>query len=163
MNETLGKRIAQYRKEQSLTQENLAERLGISSQAVSKWETDQTCPDILLLPQLSKLLGINVDTLLTGECSPTVQLIPEGNRKPLEQLVMHIIMNDASGDKMRVNLPMVLVRAALEIGLSLPQITGRGLENIDLEKVLQMAEMGLSGTLVEMDEANGGHIEVVVD
>ncbi|MBP3588501.1 MAG: XRE family transcriptional regulator, partial [Clostridia bacterium] len=94
---------------------------------------------------------------------PTVQLIPEGNRKPLEQLVMHIIMNDASGDKMRVNLPMVLVRAALEIGLSLPQITGRGLENIDLEKVLQMAEMGLSGTLVEMDEANGGHIEVVVD
>ncbi|MBO4929780.1 MAG: helix-turn-helix transcriptional regulator [Clostridia bacterium] len=163
MNETLGKRIAQYRKEQGLTQENLAERLGISSQAVSKWETDQTCPDILLLPQLSKLLGVSVDTLLTGECSPTVQLIPEGNRKPLEQLVMHIIMNDASGDKMRVNLPMVLVRAALEIGLSLPQITGRGLENIDLEKVLQMAEMGLSGTLVEMDEANGGHIEVVVD
>lgn len=163
MNETLGKRIAQYRKEQGLTQENLAERLGISSQAVSKWETDQTCPDILLLPQLSKLLGVSVDTLLTGECSPTVQLIPEGNRKPLEQLVMHIIMNDASGDKMRVNLPMVLVRAALEIGLSLPQITGQGLENIDLEKVLQMAEMGLSGTLVEMDEANGGHIEVVVD
>lgn len=163
MNETLGKRISQYRKEQGLTQENLAERLGISSQAVSKWETDQTCPDILLLPQLSKLLGVSVDTLLTGECSPTVQLIPEGNRKPLEQLVMHIIMNDASGDKMRVNLPMVLVRAALEIGLSLPQITGRGLENIDLEKVLQMAEMGLSGTLVEMDEANGGHIEVVVD
>lgn len=163
MNETLGKRIAQYRKEQGLTQENLAERLGISSQAVSKWETDQTCPDILLLPQLSKLLGVSVDTLLTGECSPTVQLIPKGNRKPLEQLVMHIIMNDASGDKMRVNLPMVLVRAALEIGLSLPQITGRGLENIDLEKVLQMAEMGLSGTLVEMDEANGGHIEVVVD
>ena len=40
MNGTLGKRIAQYRKEQGLTQENLAERLGISSQAVSKWETE---------------------------------------------------------------------------------------------------------------------------
>ena len=53
MNETLGKRIAQYRKAQNMTQENLAEKLGVSSQAVSKWETDQTCPDILLLPQLS--------------------------------------------------------------------------------------------------------------
>ncbi len=163
MNETLGKRIAQYRKEQGLTQENLAEKLGVSSQAVSKWENDQTCPDILLLPDLAKLFGISVDALLTGEQCPTVQLIPEGSRKPLEQLVMHVIMNDASGDKIRVNLPMVLVRAALEIGLSLPQITGKGLENIDLEKVLQMAEMGLSGKLVEMDEANGGHIEVVVD
>ena len=163
MNETLGKRIAQYRKEQSLTQENLAEKLGVSSQAVSKWENDQTCPDILLLPELSKLLGVSVDTLLTGEPSPTVQLIPEGNRKPLEQLVMHVIMNDANGDRIRVNLPMVLVRTALEIGLSLPQITGRGLENIDLKTVLQMAEMGLSGKLVEMDEANGAHIEVVVD
>lgn len=163
MNETLGKRIAQYRKAQNMTQENLAEKLGVSSQAVSKWETDQTCPDILLLPQLSDLLGISIDTLLTGEQSPAVQLIPEGSRKPLDQLVMHIIMNDANGDKIRVNLPMVLVRAALEIGLSLPQIAGRGLEHIDLEKVLQMAEMGLSGKLVEMEEADGGRIEVVVD
>lgn len=163
MNETLGKRIARCRKERGLTQEALAEALGISSQAVSKWETDQTCPDILLLPQLAALLDITVDTLLTGEQRPTVALVPEGARKPLEQMVLHIIVNDADGDKIRVNLPMVLVRAALEIGLSLPQISGAGLENLDLKSILQMVEMGLSGTLVEMDEANGGHIEVVVD
>ena len=76
---------------------------------------------------------------------------------------MHIIMNGANGDKIRVNLPMVLVRAALEIGLSLPQITSANLENLDLKNILQMVEMGLYGTLVEMDEANGGHITVVVD
>ncbi len=163
MNETLGKRIARCRKERGLTQEALAEALGISSQAVSKWETDQTCPDILLLPQLSTMLGITTDTLLTGEQGPAVALTPEGSRKPLEQMVLHIIMNDSEGDKIRVNLPMVLVRAALEIGLSLPQISGAGLENLDLKSILQMVEMGLTGTLVEMDEANGGHIEVVVD
>ena len=86
MNETLGKRIAQYRKEQSLTQENLAERLGISSQAVSKWETDQTCPDILLLPQLSNLLGVSVDTLLSGEAVPAVQVQPQATRKKPEDM-----------------------------------------------------------------------------
>ena len=64
MNETLGKRIAQYRKEQSLTQENLAERLGISSQAVSKWENDLSCPDISILPQLAEALGVTTDELL---------------------------------------------------------------------------------------------------
>lgn len=163
MNETLGARISRCRKGKSLTQEALAEQLGVSSQAVSKWENDQTCPDILLLPQLAELLGITVDALLTGEQSPAVQFIPEGSRKPLEQMVMHIIMNDANGDKIRVNLPMVLVRAALEIGLSLPQITSANLENLDLKNILQMVEMGLYGTLVEMDEVNGGHITVVVD
>ena len=163
MNEKLGARIARCRKGKSLTQEAMDEQLGVSSQAVSKWENDQTCPDILLLPQLAELLGITVDALLTGEQSPAVQFIPEGSRKPLEQMVMHIIMNDANGDKIRVNLPMVLVRAALEIGLSLPQITSANLENLDLKNILQMVEMGLYGTLVEMDEANGGHITVVVD
>ena len=163
MEQTLGKRIAQYRKEKGLTQENLAEALGVSSQAVSKWENDQTCPDILLLPDLSKLLGVSVDVLLSGQQAPSVQALPAEQRKPVEQMVMHINVNEAGGDRIRVNLPIVLVRAALEIGLALPQFSGKGLEHVDLEKVLQMTELGISGMLVELEEADGSRIEIVVD
>ncbi len=63
-NETLGKRIAALRKEKGLTQEQLAEKVGVSAQAVSKWENDVSCPDITLLPLLADLFGVSVDELL---------------------------------------------------------------------------------------------------
>jgi len=62
--ETLARNIVRYRKEQGLTQEELAEQLGLSFQAVSKWENAQSMPDISLLPALSKTLQISVDKLL---------------------------------------------------------------------------------------------------
>lgn len=62
--ETLGKRIAMLRKEKGLTQEQLAEKVGVSAQAVSKWENDVSCPDITLLPLLADILGVTVDELL---------------------------------------------------------------------------------------------------
>ena len=66
MNESIGNRISKYRREKGLTQEELAAKLGVSSQAVSKWENDASCPDISLLPQLCRTLGISTDELLTG-------------------------------------------------------------------------------------------------
>lgn len=54
MKETMGKRIAAFRKEKGMTQEELAERMGISAQAVSKWETDLSCPDVGSIPQLDR-------------------------------------------------------------------------------------------------------------
>lgn len=62
--ETLGRRIAALRKEKGLTQEQLAEKVGVSAQAVSKWENDISCPDITLLPLLAELFGVSVDELL---------------------------------------------------------------------------------------------------
>lgn len=67
MKNILGGNIARYRKENKLTQEELANRLGITYQAVSKWETEQTMPDITLLPALSSILGVSVDKLLGYE------------------------------------------------------------------------------------------------
>ena len=84
--ESIGNRIAKYRKDKKLTQEELAATLGVSSQAVSKWENDTSCPDISLLPQLCKELGITTDELLTGNTA-TVRMLPEHERKPLEELV----------------------------------------------------------------------------
>ena len=64
MEETLGKRIAANRKSLCLTQDALAEQLGVTAQAVSKWENDQSCPDISMLPRLAAIFGCSVDALL---------------------------------------------------------------------------------------------------
>ncbi len=69
---TMGERIKHHRKRLGLTQEQLAERLGVSPQAVSKWENNLSCPDISLLPELAEVLGISVDELL-GKGTTTVE------------------------------------------------------------------------------------------
>lgn len=67
MEQTLGKRIVRHRKELGMTQDKLAEQLGITAQAVSKWENDQACPDITMLPKLAELFGTTTDSLLGME------------------------------------------------------------------------------------------------
>lgn len=56
-------KIAYYRKRSGLTQKKLAELIGVSSQAVSKWEQKISCPDIMLLPRLAEVFGISIDEL----------------------------------------------------------------------------------------------------
>ena len=64
---TMGARIARSRKEKGMTQETLANALGVSNQAVSKWEGDVCCPDIALLPALADSLGMTLDELFGRE------------------------------------------------------------------------------------------------
>lgn len=69
---TLGERIKYHRKRLGLTQEQLAERMGVSAQAVSKWENNLSCPDISILPELAEVFGISLDALLGREASDSV-------------------------------------------------------------------------------------------
>jgi len=64
MREILAGNIARYRKAIGLTQEVLADKLGITFQAVSKWETGQSVPDTMLLPEIAQILNVSVDKLL---------------------------------------------------------------------------------------------------
>lgn len=68
-----GERIAGLRRQFGLTQEGLAQKLGVTNQAVSKWESDQCCPDIMLLPVLADVFGISMDTLF-GRTAPSTAL-----------------------------------------------------------------------------------------
>ena len=65
MDLNLGSVIKQLRAEQSVTQDELAEYLGISYQAVSKWETGTSLPDITLLPKLAAFFGVRIDELFS--------------------------------------------------------------------------------------------------
>ena len=59
----IGLKIAYYRKLNGFTQEELAEKVAVSCQAVSKWEQQISCPDIMLLPELAKIFGVTIDEL----------------------------------------------------------------------------------------------------
>lgn len=67
MKETIGMRIQQARKQKAFTQSELADKLYVSAQAVSKWENDQASPDITMLSSLSEILGVTIDYLINGK------------------------------------------------------------------------------------------------
>ena len=65
--EKIGKFIAELRKEKNITQEQLAEKLGVTSKSISRWENGRTMPDYTLLKDLCNELDININELLSGE------------------------------------------------------------------------------------------------
>ena len=164
MANTLGSRIGECRKKKGITQDQLAEHIGVSPQAVSKWENDLSCPDITLLPQLADYFNITIDELLRGEKSQVVQVVSEEERNDFNKKLLKIYVNSEQGDIVKVNLPLGLVKVALEIGMQLPQITCNDiLKNIDLQAILLMAERGVIGKIVEIKSANGDNVEVVIE
>lgn len=166
MEMTIGKRIAALRREKNLKQDDLAQMLEVSPQAVSKWENDQTCPDISLLPKLAKILGVSVDELLSGkqELQPVVTLVPEDQRKDIKDMVLRIVVDSADGDKVRVNLPMALVQLAMEMGMEMPQVSGNdALKDIDWAQVMELVRHGAMGNLIEVESADGDIVRIFVE
>lgn len=75
----LGKKIEYYRKQKQMTQEALANMVNVSNQAVSKWESGQSCPDITLLCRLADIFEISLDELFDrgGKTEEQMKQIPE--------------------------------------------------------------------------------------
>lgn len=165
MEETLGKRIGLLRREKGITQEALSEKLGVTPQAVSKWETDASCPDIALLPELARLLGVSTDELLSGKKTENaMRLLPPEERKPLAEMMLRLVVDTAEGDKVRINLPMALVQMAVEFGMDMPQINGvDALRGVDLAQILRLVEQGAAGNLLEVETSEGDLVRIFVE
>ncbi len=162
MSESLGKKISELRKEKNLTQEGLAEALGVSPQAVSKWENDLSCPDIMLLPALASLFDVSIDELFGKKQKETVLLPPDSRKNP-DELLLRVCARVDDDVKIVLRLPMPLVKTMLSTGLTMPQISGNDiLKELDLEKVLLLVDNGLYGKLLEI-EADDVLIEVAVE
>lgn len=163
MNETIGNRIAKYRKQKGMTQEELASKLGVSSQAVSKWENDASCPDIGLLPLLCRTLGISADELLSGK-TDEVKLVPVEERKGFDELTLRVKVNSSDGDNVRVNIPLSLVTVCMEMGVDVTSnVNLGGMKNVDLSKILDLVERGVIGKLMEVETGDGDLVEIVVE
>lgn len=157
---TLGRRIQALRREQALTQEALAERMGVTPQAVSKWENDLSCPDVTSLPRLARELHTSVDALLTGD-SPAEAAAAAPAKKP-EELIVRISI-DAEGTRVCLNLPYTVFRlGALHSMISFTfhveesdldaEALARAMANVDFKQIAGMIEQGARGTLLRVDD-----------
>ena len=110
-----------------------------------------------------------MDELLSGksaEAQPAVRILPPAERKDIKDMILRITVDSSEGDKVRVNLPVVLVQAALETGVKMPglEISGSSaLKDIDLQQVMTLIQQGVVGNLVERESASGDTVRVFVE
>lgn len=162
MSETFGQRFTRLRKQRGLTQEELGEKLGISGQAVSKWEKDASMPDVGILVDLSEILGVSLDELLGKEVVNT-RIVPVEERKNPDDMVLRISV-DSEGDKVTINLPLKLIKVGLKMGMTIPQINGNeALEGIDFEELIKLIDEGIVGELVTIDSKEGDKVRIFVE
>ena len=163
MNETFGQRFQRLRKRLGLKQEDIANKVNVSAQAVSKWENDLSAPDISILPTLADILNVSLDELLGRETIKT-QVLPEHERKDINSLLLKINIDSSDGDKVRVNLPVSIIKLCLDAGMDLPSINGKDfLKNIDFNQVFMLIEAGVIGKLVEIESADGDTVYITVE
>ena len=165
MENTLGKRIAALRKEKNLKQEDIAQMLNISPQAISKWENDLTCPDISILPELSKILNVSIDELLVGKKqTEEIRVLPEEQRKSLKDVKLKIQIFSQEKSKVTINLPMEILEVALEMGLDIENVSNNSkLKGIDLGKIIELVKQGVMGNLMEIETPEQDIIKIFVE
>lgn len=99
----IGKFIAQRRKDQGLTQMQLAEKLSITDRAVSKWETGKAMPDSAIMLELCDVLQITVNDLLNGE-----KISTENYNKKMEQQLLDLVAQKEASDKQVLRVGVVM-------------------------------------------------------
>ena len=165
MQENIGAKIAELRREHNMKQDELAEMLGVTPQAVSKWENGASMPDISLLPKIAQIFGVTIDDLfgVNNTPKPDVQMLPAEKRKSFDEMILRIRVQDG-GDKVNVNLPLPLVKLALEIGMTMPNVnTGNvDLSKVDFNHIIKLVENGVIGKLVEVEGSSGETVVIEV-
>ena len=112
----LGSTITRYRKELGMTQEQLAQRLDVTNQAVSKWETDQCCPDVAVLPKLADIFDISMDALFGRAVKSTeTGALPWENDKKLHIAVFEGHKLLASNEKRNRDLTVTIDGAVRDV------------------------------------------------
>ncbi|MEG1528186.1 MAG: helix-turn-helix transcriptional regulator [Clostridia bacterium] len=162
MNTTLGEKIAFLRKQKQYTQDQLAEKMGVTAQSVSKWENDVTSPDISSLPLLAKIFDTTVDDLLGATTIEQIQQSQTLTNKEVKNLMLKIKILSSDGDKVNVQLPYTFIKTATKTGMKIPTISQK-LEGVDLEELFQCVEMGMLGKVVDIVSKDGDTIEVWVE
>ena len=121
--QTFGATVAALRKERGMTQLELAEQMGVTDKAVSKWERDLSLPDTASLPKLAETLGVTVDELMLGKpAGPAAEAAP------------------APSEAARL-IPLVLQGVALAMGVAVSALSA--LHQLDAVAGLALLLLGL--------------------
>lgn len=162
----LGVKIAKLRKEKFMTQTDLADALEVSTQAVSKWEVGSSYPDISLIPKLADILDTSTDYLLRDEEQPQVQMQKESTKKDISEMIFKIRVQDADGSKVKVNLPIGFFKLGFNImdGVDFNgKVDKEVFKNIDFDSLIEMAEKGVIGHIVEVEDEDGSVVSIFIE
>ncbi len=154
---TIGQNITNIRKRRGMTQEELAVKMCVTAQAVSKWERDVSYPDVAALSTLAKVLDVSVTEIVEG-----VREIPELHEASQEEIDRRVIFIDVKAREthITVRFPVTAMKKAIENGTlenivgkdAFPQVVG----------TLEMVDWGLTGPLVTVDDGDT-HIKISVE
>ena len=155
----IGNNISALRKKKGITQEELANELGVSAQAVSKWENNSSCPDVSLLTQIADYFNVSVDALLRAEEEDIVDFSEnnDGNVKSSDDKKNIVIkVTQQNGKENIIKVPFKFVKLGLNIGSMF------GLDKDISAKIATLAENDMTD-IVNIDTENGEHVAITLD
>lgn len=157
-NETLGCRISALRKKKNYTQEEFSDLLGVTPQAVSKWENDISCPDVMLLPKIAEILGTTVDELLTGNVNHYA-----ADNIDISKLKLHIQVNQVDRKPVNIAVPLSFVKKIARLGNGISGIIGnQALNNSQIDRILQLVDEGVTGEILNLVDENGQTVVIEI-
>lgn len=129
---TMGEMISSLRKKNNMTQLELANKMGVTDKAVSKWERDLSCPDINSIPQLAETLGVTVNELLNVKSS----------------------MEDKKSSKEKINKVFDIVPKAIAVAMGVSVVTLSSLKQIETYSAFTMLGIGLTCCAISLLKEN---------
>lgn len=156
----IGNNIAALRKEKGITQEELANILGVSAQAVSKWENNSSCPDVALLTDIADYFGVTVDALLRADEDEITGAQPTGTASSVStnnfKKSINIKIVQQNGKENNVKIPFKFAKIGLNIGNIF------GLDKEIADKIGALIDGENIGELVDVVTENGEHITITL-
>ena len=140
---TIGDNIATRRAKLGMTQEQLAEKMNVTAQAVSKWERDLSYPDVDTISKLASLFGCSIDALVSG-ASPVLQ---KDNPESIERRIVHIFAK-AEDSNVHVRVPAACFSEMVKEG----GILGNIGDLPGISTVTEMIKAGVSGEIVNAEK-----------
>lgn len=157
----IGNNIAALRKEKSITQEELANILGVSAQAVSKWENNSSCPDVALLTDIADYFGVTVDALLRAQGDEITSEQPQVNTSSQTQNNFNKNVNikivQQNGKTNNIKIPFKFAKIGMNIGNIF------GLDKEIADKIGALIDGENIGELVDIFTENGEHITITLE
>ena len=157
----IGNNIATLRKEKGITQEELSNILGVSAQAVSKWENNSSCPDVALLTDIADYFGVTVDALLRAQgdeitsAQPQVTTSSQTQNNFSKNVSIKIVQQN--GKTNNIKIPFKFAKIGLNIGNIF------GLDKEIADKVGALINGESIGEIVDIFTENGEHITITLD
>lgn len=141
---SLGKNIANLRKEKGFTQAELGDLLGVSNQAVSKWEMEMTMPDVMLLPEIAKVLGVDLNDLygVKREIPEFSVPVPETGSTMKDRRILNIVAK-VEGVDVKIRMPGKVLQSIMDLCF----------DDDDGQKkaITDILDSTMSGTVIDVD------------